>query len=631
MTPLGRTRALVRDLPRVVRTVRHLTPRQILGRLWLRGRLGLYGLVPALAAVALDGPAAPDARGLAAIAAWVTRKYPGARSERQRQLAEEAAAGRFTFLGRSVDVGPGPVDWRPPGTSRLWRYQLHYADYILALALAARETLDARWAARAWALVEDWIAANPPGSRPGWEPYPLSLRLVNWAAALGALSAPLSAQGRVAPVVRSLAAQGRFLARHLEYHLGGNHLIKNAKALIFAGTLVEGLEGAGWRRRGGALLLTELRGQVLPDGGHVERSPLYHAQVLEDMLDCLAVAGGAGTDGAPFTEAELRELGETAGRMTAWLVAMLHPDGGLPLFNDCIVTGEPTPAALLDYAGRLLPLRDHASAPLVALPESGYYVIRSGPGRMVIDCGPVGPDELPAHAHADTLGYELTWGQERVLVDSGTSEYALDDLRRYVRSTAAHNTVVVDGAEQSEVWASFRVGRRARPLGARLLERDGARMFAGAHDGYARLGVIHHRHVFALDGVWVVIDEIHGRGRHRFESLVHVHPTVRAEPSGAGAWLLSGPRSSFRLIPLGPVHTALDRGWYCPDWNRALQAPVVRLVGEAAVPVAFGYVFLPADLDAELQLSADEAGVTLTGRVGGRPVRVRSDRCTFSS
>jgi uncharacterized heparinase superfamily protein len=385
-----------------------------------------------------------------------------------------------------------------------------------------------------------------------------------------------------------------------------------------------------WRRGGRALLLGELRRHILADGGHDERSPLYHGIVLEDILDCLALARAAGPAVA-LPEAEVAELTAVARRMADWLEAMLHPDGGLPLFNDCVVAGELPPLALLAYAGRLLPPGGFRPGPALALAASGYYVLRSGSGRMVIDCGAIGPDEFPAHAHADTLSYEWVWGADRVVVDSGTAEYALDDLRRYVRATAAHNTVVVDGVEQSEVWASHRVGRRARPLGARLRAETGAVVFAGAHDGYARLDVLHHRHVVALSDAWVVVDELAGRGRHRFESFVHLHPAFRIERDGRGGWLAASADRCVRVTSLGDVASEAVTGWYCPDWGQALPAPVLRFAGEQTLPARFGYVLAPAALEAELVLSGDGVGITLTGRIGDRSVRVHSARCTSSS
>jgi uncharacterized heparinase superfamily protein len=630
MSPLPRVRAVAGRAARLFRTVRYLTPGQVVARLWLSGRFQLYGSLPAVAAMALSKPAAIHPLAVPTLAGWVVRKYPEGPSDRQRRLADEALSGRFTFLDRTVEFGAEPIDWSPPGTSRLWRYHLHYGEAVAALALRARQALEMRWADRAWALVDEWLAGNPPGSRPGWEPYPLSLRIACWATALGALAGTDSGADHAERLIQGLAAQGRFLGRHLEYHLGGNHLVKNARALLILGVLIDGPEGAEWRRRGRTLLVAELRRQVLADGGHVERSPLYHGQVLEDVLDCLAIAAAA-RPGTVLTEDEVAEVTSTAGRMAEWLRIMLHPDEGLPLFNDCVVAGEPTPRALLAYAARILGQEAEHTGPAVALASSGYYVLRSGRGRMVIDCGAVGPDELPAHAHADTLSYELTWGTERVIVDSGTAEYHLDELRRYVRSTAAHNTVMVDGAEQSEVWASHRVGRRAYPLGARIRSDREALVFTGAHDGYRWLGVVHHRHVVALGDAWVIVDELGGRGRHRFESFVHLHPTVSAERVGSEEWLLRGGDLGLRVVPLGELTSRVATGWYCPDWGRTFPTSVLRFSGEGVLPIAFGYALAPAGLEATLALTADAAGISVTGRVDGRPVSVRSERCTFSS
>lgn len=611
---------------RLLRTIRHLTARQIAARISLWGRFRLYARFPQAARLHLGGRARVDASGLDGIARWQATKFPGPLSPRQLDLATGGAERRFTFLNLPNVAGAGSLDWQAPGMSKLWQYHLHYADYVAALALGMQRGHDSRWGEHALMLVEDWIDANPPGHQPGWEPYPLSLRVVNWAIALAALG-PRVDEVRRARIAGSLAAQSRFLARHLEHHLGGNHLVKNAKALIVMGVALDCPEAPAWRARGRRLMLDAMQRQVLADGGHVERSPLYHGIVMEDLLDVLALAAVTGQERPP--DVDQVALAGVARRMAAWFAHMRHPDGGLALFNDCVVAGEPGPGALLAYAARVLACEPSPDG-TVALPESGYYVVRRGEGRAVIDCGHVGPDELPAHAHADTLSFELSLAGERVVVDAGTAEYALDDLRRYVRSTAAHNTVRVDEDEQSEVWASFRVGRRARPVGARIVEAGDHVVFAGAHDGYARLGVIHHRHIVATDIAWVVVDELRGRGYHRFESYLHLHPDLRLEAVGK-AWRVVGDRDDLRIFPIGAVTCEEAQGWYCPDWGRATRAPVLTFRGEADAPVTFGYVLAPHGADVEVAVEADATGVALTGRVAGQPLRMRSDRCTFSS
>jgi uncharacterized heparinase superfamily protein len=613
-----------RDLARLARTLRYLSARQVAARVWLHGRFSIYDRVPAVARFGLGGPGRPVPGALSAVARWNAMKHPDGVSARARRLAAEARTGRFTFLNRSLEFPDGAVDWRPAGVSRLWQYHLHYGDHLPALAMtAADEGTPARVSARA--LMRAWIAGNPAGSRPGWEPYPLSLRVVNWLAALAA-----DADQADDPVILpSLAAQGRFLARHLERHLGGNHLVKNAKALCFLGAVFAGDEAAGWRRLGASILLHEVAHQVLPDGGHVERSPLYHAVVLEDLLDCLALDAALA---APVLDKEGQAaVADAARRMGSWLHAMRHPGGGLPLFNDCVRAGDPTPSALLAYAGRVVGSPPEPGGSVVALPDSGYFVLASGAGRLVIDCGPIGPDELPAHAHADTLSYELTSGDHLVVVDSGAAEYAVDDLRRYVRSTEAHNTVVVDGQPQSEVWASHRVGRRARPLGARVERLGDAVRFTGAHDGYAGLGVVHHRHVVGVDGAWIVVDELRGRGRHRFDSFIHLHPSWTASPAGGGAWRLRGDAGELQVSALGPVTGTVETAPYCPDWNVAIPAPALRLSGESALPVIFGYVIGPATMPVAPTVVAEEGGVRVGGRLGQRALDVWSPRCTSSS
>src|SRR5262249_6854070 len=133
-------------------------------------------------------------------------------------------------------------------------------------------------------LIKRWIAENPPGAGNGWEPYPISLRVVNWIAWS-------LAGGKLDEVAcDSLATQVRVLGASLEYHLLGNHLLANAKALVFAGCYFTGPEAEAWLTAGLSLLQRELAEQILADGGHFERSPMYHAIILEDVLDLVQLA-----------------------------------------------------------------------------------------------------------------------------------------------------------------------------------------------------------------------------------------------------------------------------------------------------------------------------------------------------
>ncbi len=393
--------------------------------------------------------------------------------------------------------------------SKLWVYNLHYFDDLGALGSSAH---------RKWHedLLVRWVAENPPALGDGWEPYPVSRRLVNcvkWSAMGNELPAPMHA---------SLAVQARWLDGRLEYHLLGNHLFANAKALVHAGLYFDGAESNRWFSRGMSILEREVREQVLPDGGHFELSPMYHCSILEDLLDLINLLRAHGR--SPPTN-----WTERAADMLCWLHFMSHPDGEIAFFNDAAFGIAPEPNDLAAYASRLgIPIRAPAEEPLVLLSDSGYARLRAGQAHLICDCARVGPDYMPGHAHADTLSFELSLAGQRLFVNSGTSRYGADEERKRQRGTAAHNTVVVDGVDSSEMWAAFRVARRARPrIHAAATTSDSVAIEA-SHNGYRRLrGRNEHRRRWRLDEHSLCIeDEVTGRYALA-GAYFHVHPDVK--------------------------------------------------------------------------------------------------------
>jgi len=487
-----------------VDTVRHLKAVQIYGR--LRFQAGRPRL---------DDRPSPLRRP-------TTGKWVPPARRRQSQIGPAS----FSFLNESRDIGAG--GWDDDQLAKLWRYNLHYFDDLNAAGAEHRT----RWHED---LVSRWIAQNRPGQGTGWEPYPTSLRIVNWIK--WALSGhPLSAEAR-----DSLAQQVRWLAQRLEYHLLGNHLLANAKALTFAGTYFEGTEAENWLAIGSDILRRELPEQILPDGGHFELSPLYHTLALEDLLD-LANVGQAfpGTLDPALNEA----VAQRAGPMRSWLAAMCHPDGEISFFNDAAMGIAPSPTELEAYAARLnLPSLAPLSSRAICLKDSGYIRLEDGPAVALIDVARIGPDYLPGHAHADTLSFELSlWGR-RFLVNSGTSIYGTGPERLRQRGTAAHNTVIVDGKNSSEVWSGFRVARRARPRNLHISEEQRLRVEC-EHDGYARLpGRPIHRRSWSLDGRGLLVADTVTSPGFLSEARFQFHPEVSValdEGSGKGTAQVPG-------------------------------------------------------------------------------------------
>lgn len=400
---------------------------------------------------------------------------------------------RFLSVVRSITA---PNDWTRADWPKLWRYNLHYFDDLVADAAYER----AAWH-RAW--LERWIAENTPGKGDGWEPYPTSLRIVNWLKWLMAGNEP------VPGMIDSLAVQVRWLLHRLEFHLLGNHLWANAKALVFAGVVFQGEEGERWLRTGLSLFRKELPEQVLPDGGHFERSPMYHAIMTEDLLDLIQLAQVSGRLGN-----EVWSWRAAAERMLIWAATMSHPDGEVAFFNDAAFGIAPSWPVLQDYARKLgLGVPKPPSEGITFLRDSGYCRLQNGSAVLLADVAPIGPDYLPGHAHADTLSFELSIHGQRILVNGGTSTYENDTDRHQQRATASHNTVVVDGQDSSEVWASFRVARRARVHDVECGQTESQLTLSAWHDGYLRLPgrVRHHRRWELGPNVLVVEDRLSGR------------------------------------------------------------------------------------------------------------------------
>jgi len=252
-------------------------------------------------------------------------------------------------------------------------------------------------------------------------------------------------------------------------------------------------------------------------------------------------------------------LEETASRMLGWLRQMAFRDGSIPLVNDTTYGIAPTTGELTAYAERL------GVVPLGAsrLRESGYRKISAGCYQAVLDVGDIGPDYIPGHAHADTLSFELRMGGKPFIVDTGTSTYEDNEVRRWQRSTKAHNTVMVAGLDQSEMWGSFRVARRAH---VKDIE-EGANFVAASHTGYERIGATHRRRFEFNDRQIRITDEVQSPKPFDCEAFLHFYPDVRPQ-IGPGGILADG----CEIVCEGAEGIELQHYEYAPEFNRLIPA-----------------------------------------------------------
>lgn len=469
----------------------------------------------------------------------------------------ETAPGVFTIHGTAHPT-PSHADWNDPGRSRLWLYECHYLDDLAAASLNDDPAAD---------LLDRWIAANPPAAGVGWEPYPLSRRIVNIVKHLGR-------EGRAADhQMLSLARQVLALEDQIEYHLRGNHLLANAKALVFAGAFCAGPDADRWLRRGSALLGEQVREQFLADGGHFERSPMYHGLAMWDLCDIVELAGRSGVEGLrPVAEA----CRPTIARGLVWFAAMCHPDGDVSFFNDSTCGVAPSLAQLRDYAMRLGVESEDTPDGLMTLAESGFRVVSCGPrSRLLVDVGSVAPAYQPGHAHAGTLSLELSIRGQRVVVNSGISTYAVGIQRIHERGTAAHSTVAIDATDSSEVWSSFRVGRRARITDCGQHRHGVMSEVWGTHDGYRHLAgrPLHTRRCISRPGRVEVIDRLSARVDAAVARFF-LHPDVRE--AGPCSWILPD-GGTVRISAAGGSPALRAAAWH-PGFGMAVPNACVEIL-----------------------------------------------------
>ena len=226
--------------------------------------------------------------------------------------------------------------------------------------------------------------------------------------------------------------------------------------------------------------------------------------------------------------------------------------------------------------------------PLHVLPDTGLVRAAVGGWHLLADVGPPCPPSLPAHAHADTFGCLLHVDGVPLLVDTGTSTYAPGPVRRYERSTAAHSTVELDGADSTEVWGAFRAGRRARVSGLAARADSSGVSCEAVHDGFRRLpGRPRHRRRWSLteDGLRVD-DAVTGRGRHQIVIRWHLPPGSAVRVDGRTA-LVTSPAGAFpvTVAATAPVRLAAGARPVATGFGSTADAPVLTCRIDAVLPV----------------------------------------------
>ena len=356
---------------------------------------------------------------------------------------------KFKFLNETHVVSDA-LTIKKSNSKKLWLYNLNYFDFL-------NSKLNKRKRILALDFLERWLFHSNSPQYLGYDPYPTSLRIVNW------IKFYLNSNIMDKKIKLSLYNQTEFLYHNLEWHLLGNHILANAKALIFSGLFFTGPDANKWKNKGIKIYKCQLKEQILDDGGHFEKSPMYHAIILEDILDIINIHG---EDQNYLPPAFINQLVVTAEKMLLWLSIMSYTNGENPHFNDSTINISNSIKKITKYAKTIgiripSPLKLNKKINIQTLKSSGFIRVDQKHARTFLDIGSIGASYIPGHAHADTMCFETSFFGDRFFVNLGISTYEYSTRRLLERSTSSHNTVEINNKNSSSIWSSFRVAQRA--------------------------------------------------------------------------------------------------------------------------------------------------------------------------
>lgn len=382
------------------------------------------------------------------------------------------------------------IDWNYNKYGKLWAYNLNYFDFLNQKKISKDDGLF---------LINDFIN-NKDSLKEANEPYPISLRCINW---VKFLSKNMIRNSKIDKV---LFSDFNYLSKNLEYNILGNHLLENAFSLLFGAYYFQNQK---LYQKAKKLLKVELDEQILKDGAHFELSPMYHQTLFFRILDCIYLIK---LNRFFVVDDLFMFLNKKAVLMHSWLNNITYQNGDIPMVNDSTYKIAPRSSELFSFAKKI-----GVACQKLSLSDSGYRKISNNNYELFVDVGSIVADYQPAHTHSDTFNFELIKNKCPVFVDTGITTYEKNNKRQLERSTFSHNTVEINSKDQTQVWGGFRVGNRAKITS---LEETDFRISA-SHSGYKAIGFLHQR-IFEWSENEIVIKDILNKPSMN-KAIAHFH------------------------------------------------------------------------------------------------------------
>lgn len=455
------------------------------------------------------------------------------------QIQKEGDHYKVTYLNLAKNFDQ-QINWNFSGFGKLWNYHLQYADFLkqgdLPLELKGELITD---------LYQHLVSGKLAP-----EPYPASLRIMN---VIRFLSTNSQATEIRMDLIRYLSSELEYLSNRPEYHLLGNHLLENAFALLMGGIF---LSKPDLVQQAEKILFRELEEQILDDGAHFERSPMYHKIILFRVLEAIQYLQD---------ESETaRFLKNKAEKMLGWLDLISFRDGMLPHFNDSTDGIAPETSVLKEIADS----NQIIASGNLKLNDCGYRKLISEPFELIADLEGIKPDYQPGHAHADSLSFQLHIQEKPVFTDPGLTTYEISEKRDLERSTAMHNTVTVEDTNTADVWGGFRVGYRPDVM----IEVEKSNHFS------ARLKTVKpfkftHRREFLIQDSQLYIDDLLDTDRIGVARFF-LHPATELSTMTDTSVLIN---QNIRMNFEGAVQITGSNYYYSTGFNRSVEAKSLEI------------------------------------------------------
>jgi len=464
--------------------------------------------------------------------------------------------GKQVILNHKIPL----KQWRSKN-DELINFHIQYMDAIHSLP---RES--------ALELIDHWIKHNPILAGSAWHPYTVSRRLINWMILFSNLEVKELSQD----VSNSINQQLVLLEKIPEKHLLGNHLIANASALIIAGI---GLNQHHYIQSGCKILRAELKQQFYGDGCHYERSIMYHISVLQDLWNCYRCLSSLGPSDKNSHITQILVQLKHQLQLGGHFLSEITFKNSYPHFGDSAAGMVLEPKQMLERINSLFPITINKNSEQLSHFQSGYLMYKSPTKYVVFNCGPLGPDYLVGHGHADLLSFEY-WDQgSKIITDSGTYSYQ-GNLRPFFRSIKAHSTISVNNSNLHELWSNFKVGKRTKPYMCKIEEEHNS--LIGSHKGHSNARYTISRKIICTpkQGDLAIQDTISGRKHIPFESYLQIHHQFSDYTVNDSTITFESPEKKLKITLNKETQFRIDKGMESETFYTKKERNILVLFGE---------------------------------------------------